>query len=41
MGDSAALGAHLVLDTASISILGFDRDIRALRQWNLRCSEAG
>lgn len=41
MGDSAALGAHLVLDTASISILGFDRGIRALRQWNLRCSEAG
>ncbi|TAL99073.1 MAG: histidine phosphatase family protein [Paraburkholderia sp.] len=41
MGDSAALGAHLVLDTASISILGFDRDIRAVRQWNLRCSEAG
>ncbi|CAG4915448.1 histidine phosphatase family protein [Paraburkholderia saeva] len=41
MGDSAALGAHLVLDTASISILGFDRENRALRQWNLRCSRAG
>jgi probable phosphoglycerate mutase len=41
MGDSAALGAHLILDTASISILGFDRENRALRQWNLRCSEAG
>ncbi|MGF6774953.1 histidine phosphatase family protein [Paraburkholderia sp. GAS334] len=40
MGDSAALGAHLILDTASISILGFDRDNRALRQWNVRCSEA-
>jgi broad specificity phosphatase PhoE len=34
IGDSAALGAHLVLDTASISILGFDRECRAIRQWN-------
>jgi broad specificity phosphatase PhoE len=40
MADSAALGAHLTLDTASVSILGFDRENRALRQWNVRCSEA-
>jgi broad specificity phosphatase PhoE len=38
MGDSAALGAHLFLDTASISILGFDHESRAIRQWNTRCA---
>ena len=38
MSDSAALGAHLVLDTASISVLGFDHENRAIRQWNLRPS---
>ncbi|MEQ5842485.1 histidine phosphatase family protein [Paraburkholderia acidicola] len=36
MGDSAVLGAHLVLDTASVSVLGFDHENRAIRQWNLR-----
>jgi broad specificity phosphatase PhoE len=35
IGDSAALGAHLMLDTASISILGFDRECRAIRRWNV------
>ena len=35
MADSAALGAHLLLDTASVSVLGFDRESRALRQWNV------
>lgn len=30
----ARLGAHLVLGTASISKLGFDRDCRAITQWN-------
>ena len=35
MADSAALGAHLLLDTASISVLGFDRESRALKQWNV------
>jgi len=34
IGDAAALGAHFYLDTASISILGFDREHRAIRQWN-------
>ncbi|MGF6602928.1 broad specificity phosphatase PhoE [Paraburkholderia sp. GAS448] len=38
IGDSAALGAHLFLDTASISILGFDHENRAIRQWNTRCA---
>lgn len=36
IGDSAALGAHLLLDTATISILGFERESRAIRQWNVR-----
>ncbi|MHC1481622.1 histidine phosphatase family protein [Frateuria aurantia] len=34
IADSAAMGAHLVLGTASVSILGFDRENRAIRQWN-------
>lgn len=36
IADSARLGAHLILDTASLSILGFDRENRAIRQWNVR-----
>jgi probable phosphoglycerate mutase len=31
---SAAIGAHLYLDTASVSILGFDREDRMIRRWN-------
>jgi probable phosphoglycerate mutase len=34
IGDNAKLGAHLVLGTASVSILGFDRETRAILQWN-------
>ncbi len=34
IADSAAMGAHLVLGTASVSILGFDREARAITQWN-------
>ena len=34
IGDDARLGAHLVLGTASISKLGFERDYRAITQWN-------
>ncbi|WP_322015214.1 histidine phosphatase family protein [Paraburkholderia sp. J12] len=34
MGGAAALGAHLYLDTASISLLGFDHESRAIRRWN-------
>lgn len=36
MNDSAALGAHLLLDTASVSVLGFDREARAIKKWNGR-----
>ncbi|HKT99860.1 MAG TPA: histidine phosphatase family protein [Paraburkholderia sp.] len=36
IGDAAALGAHLYLDTATISVLGFDRESRAIRRWNAR-----
>lgn len=35
IGDSAALGAHFTLGTASISILGFEHEERVIRQWNL------
>lgn len=34
MGNSALLGAHLLLDTASVSVLGFDRETRAIKHWN-------
>ncbi|CAB3802802.1 Acid phosphatase [Paraburkholderia caffeinitolerans] len=34
IGNSAALGAHLYLDTATLSVLGFDRENRAIRRWN-------
>jgi broad specificity phosphatase PhoE len=31
-----ALGAHLVMDTAAVSVLGFERDVRAILKWNLQ-----
>jgi len=34
VGDSAAFGAHFYLDTASISVLGFEREQRVIRRWN-------
>ncbi|WP_347555845.1 histidine phosphatase family protein [Robbsia sp. KACC 23696] len=33
IGD-ARLGRHLTLDTATISVLGFDRETPAIRRWN-------
>jgi broad specificity phosphatase PhoE len=33
---SAAFGAHLVMDTAAVSVLGFERDVRAILKWNLQ-----
>ncbi|SAK49846.1 phosphoglycerate mutase [Caballeronia temeraria] len=32
---SPSLGAHLVMDTAAMSVLGFERDVRAIIKWNL------
>ncbi len=32
---SPALGAHLMMDTAAMSVLGFERDVRAIIKWNL------
>ncbi|KXV03071.1 phosphoglycerate mutase [Caballeronia megalochromosomata] len=32
---SPALGAHLAMDTAATSVLGFERDVRAIVKWNL------
>lgn len=34
IADDARLGAHLILGTASISRLGFERDYRSILQWN-------
>jgi len=36
MTGDAALGEHFYLDTASISVLGFDHENRAIRRWNVR-----
>ena len=35
MADDAGLGAHLVLDTGTLSVLGFERENRAVLRWNL------
>lgn len=40
MSGDAALGAQLYLDTASVSVLGFDHEYRAIRCWNMRHSAA-
>lgn len=33
MGQPAAHGAHLILDTGGICVLGQERDVRAIRRW--------
>jgi probable phosphoglycerate mutase len=38
MNGLAMTGAHLLLDTATVSVLGFERETRALRRWNARAS---
>ena len=30
------LGEHLALDTAAVSVLGFEREVRAINKWNLQ-----
>ncbi|MDR5837530.1 histidine phosphatase family protein [Caballeronia sp. LZ034LL] len=32
---SPSLGAHLTMETAAMSVLGFERDVRAIVKWNL------
>lgn len=32
----ASMGAHLYLDTASVSVLGDDHEYRAIRRWNVQ-----
>lgn len=34
IGDSARLGAHLLLGTATVSVLGYEREERAIVRWN-------
>ncbi len=34
IGDDVKLGAHLILGTASVSMLGYDREYRAILGWN-------
>jgi probable phosphoglycerate mutase len=36
MNGLASTGSHLLLDTATVSVLGFERETRALRRWNSR-----
>jgi len=36
MNGLALTGSHLLLDTATVSVLGFERGTRALRRWNSR-----
>ncbi|WP_233841581.1 histidine phosphatase family protein [Dyella sp. 2HG41-7] len=31
-----SLGAHLMLDTATVSVLGFEREVRAIVKWNIQ-----
>lgn len=38
MSGDAAMGAHLYLDTASVSVLGTDHESRAIRHWNVKCA---
>ncbi|WP_236585409.1 histidine phosphatase family protein [Dyella sp. EPa41] len=32
----ASMGAHLALDTAAVSVLGFEREVRVIAKWNLQ-----
>jgi broad specificity phosphatase PhoE len=40
VGESPAFGRHLVLDTATLSVLGWERETRALRRWNAIAGDA-
>ena len=37
VGEDPRFGSHLILDTAAISVLGFERENRALLHWNEVC----
>ena len=35
LGLPLIIGRHLLLDTATLSVLGYDRDVPAVKQWNV------
>ena len=37
IGLSATAGQHFLLDTGSVSVLGYERDTPAVRRWNQSC----
>jgi broad specificity phosphatase PhoE len=41
LGMAAVAGAHLVLDTASVSVLGWERETRTITRWNLPANGSG
>ncbi len=41
VGEGAPFGRHLLLDTASVSVLDWERDSRAIARWNLTVAAVG
>ena len=41
IGQSAAFGRHLLLGTATVSVLGWERDTRSVARWNAPAGDPG